>query len=422
MNRRSLVRSGLALGLASSVGSFARASTGSPSIVVVGGGFGGATFIRYLRRWLPSAKITLIEPSSSFIMCPLSNRVLTGGLPIKTITQPYRGFVARQDVRWVNAAATDIDTDRREVVAGRERVSYDRLVVAPGVEFVYESLQGLQTPQQQFMVPHAWRAGEQTIRLRNMLQAMPDNGVVAMHIPKVPYRCPPGPYERASLIASYLELSKPKAKLLVFDSNPEVQSKKGLFESVWKQRYSKHIQYVPDAELTSVDANSGTLNFSMQGSVKADVINVIPPQRAGAFARSAGLASVRDRWCGVDFLTYESTARKGIHVLGDSIMAAPSMPKSGHMANQHAKVCAAAIASEYSGLPVPDNPILANTCYSFVSQREVIHVAHVFRYDAEKKTMVQPPGSGGLSDAPSTVEAIWAMAWATNIMNDTLGT
>ena len=422
MNRRSLVRSGLALGLASSIGSFARASTGSPSIVVVGGGFGGATFIRYLRRWLPSAKITLIEPSSSFIMCPLSNRVLTGGLPIKTITQPYRGFVARQDVRWINAAATDIDTDRREVVAGRERVSYDRLVVAPGVEFVYESLQGLQTPQQQFMVPHAWRAGEQTIRLRNMLQAMPDNGVVAMHIPKVPYRCPPGPYERASLIASYLELSKPKAKLLVFDSNPEVQSKKGLFESVWKQRYSKHIQYVPDAELTSVDANSGTLNFSMQGSVKADVINVIPPQRAGAFARSAGLASVRDRWCGVDFLTYESTARKGIHVLGDSIMAAPSMPKSGHMANQHAKVCAAAIASEYSGLPVPDNPILANTCYSFVSQREVIHVAHVFRYDAEKKTMVQPPGSGGLSDAPSTVEAIWAMAWATNIMNDTLGT
>ncbi|MCZ8176645.1 MAG: NAD(P)/FAD-dependent oxidoreductase [Burkholderiaceae bacterium] len=422
MNRRSLVRSGLALGLASSIGSFARASTGSPSIVVVGGGFGGATFIRYLRRWLPSAKITLIEPSSSFIMCPLSNRVLTGGLPIKTITQPYRGFVARQDVRWVNAAATDIDTDRREVVAGRERVSYDRLVVAPGVEFVYESLQGLQTPQQQFMVPHAWRAGEQTIRLRNMLQAMPDNGVVAMHIPKVPYRCPPGPYERASLIASYLELSKPKAKLLVFDSNTEVQSKKGLFESVWKQRYSKHIQYVPDAELTSVDANSGTLNFSMQGSVKADVINVIPPQRAGAFARNAGLASVRDRWCGVDFLTYESTARKGIHVLGDSIMAAPSMPKSGHMANQHAKVCAAAIASEYSGLPVPDNPILANTCYSFVSQREVIHVAHVFRYDAEKKTMVQPPGSGGLSDAPSTVEAIWAMAWATNIMNDTLGT
>ncbi|MFN9744741.1 MAG: FCSD flavin-binding domain-containing protein [Betaproteobacteria bacterium] len=421
MNRRSIVRSGLALGLASSVGAFARASTASPSVVVVGGGFAGATFIRYLRRWLPSAKITLIEPSGSFIMCPLSNRVLTGGLPIKTITQPYRGFVARQDVRWINAAATSIDTDRREVVVGRERVSYDRLVVAPGVEFVYDSLQGLQTPQQQLLVPHAWKAGEQTIRLRNMLQAMPDNGVVAMHIPKVPYRCPPGPYERASLIASYLELSKPKAKLLVFDSNPEVQSKKGLFESVWKQRYSRHIQYVPDAELTSVDAASGTLNFTMQGRVKADVVNVIPPQRAGAFARSAGLVNVRDSWCGVDFLTYESTAQKGIHVLGDSIMAAPSMPKSGHMANQHAKVCAAAIASEYSGLPIPDNPILANTCYSFVSQREVIHVAHVFRYDAEKKTMVQPPGSGGLSDAPSTVEAIWAMAWATNIMNDTLG-
>jgi hypothetical protein len=231
------MRSGIALGLASSIGPFAKASTASPSVVVVGGGFAGATFIRYLRRWLPSAKITLIEPSSSFTMCPLSNRVLAGGLSIKSLTQPYRGFVSRQDVRWFNAAATGIDTDRREVVVGKERVSYDRLVVAPGVDFVYDSLQGLQTPEQQLMVPHAWKSGEQTIRLRNMLQAMPDNGVMAMHIPKVPYRCPPGPYERASLIASYLELAKPKAKLLVFDANPEVQSKKGLFESVWKQRY-----------------------------------------------------------------------------------------------------------------------------------------------------------------------------------------
>ena len=421
MNRRSLMRSGLALGLASSVGSFARASTASPSVVVIGGGFAGATFIRYLRRWLPSAKITLIEPSSSFIMCPLSNRVLTGGLPIKTITQPYRGFVARQDVRWINAAATDIDTDRREVVAGRERVSYDRLVVAPGVEFVYDSLQGLQTPQQQFMVPHAWKAGEQTIRLRNMLQAMPDNGVVAMHIPKVPYRCPPGPYERASLIASYLELSKPKAKLLVFDSNPEVQSKKGLFESVWKQRYSKHIQYVPDAELTSVDANSGTLNFTMQGSVKADVINVIPPQRAGAFARNAGLANVRDRWCGVDFLTYESTARKGIHVLGDSIMAAPSMPKSGHMANQHAKVAAAAIINLLKGQPVNATPVVMNTCYSFVTAKDVIHVASVHQFDAAENTFKTVPGSGGVSAAANQVEGRYALSWAQNIWDDMLG-
>jgi NADH dehydrogenase FAD-containing subunit len=415
------MRSGLALGLASSVGSFARASTASPSVVVIGGGFAGATFIRYLRRWLPSAKITLIEPSSSFIMCPLSNRVLTGGLPIKTITQPYRGFVARQDVRWINAAATDIDTDRREVVAGRERVSYDRLVVAPGVEFVYDSLQGLQTPQQQFMVPHAWKAGEQTIRLRNMLQAMPDNGVVAMHIPKVPYRCPPGPYERASLIASYLELSKPKAKLLVFDSNPEVQSKKGLFESVWKQRYSKHIQYVPDAELTSVDANSGTLNFTMQGSVKADVINVIPPQRAGAFARNAGLANVRDRWCGVDFLTYESTARKGIHVLGDSIMAAPSMPKSGHMANQHAKVAAAAIINLLKGQPVNATPVVMNTCYSFVTAKDVIHVASVHQFDAAENTFKTVPGSGGVSAAANQVEGRYALSWAQNIWDDMLG-
>ena len=220
------------------------------------------------------------------------------------------------------------------------------------------TIEGLGTPAQQARVPHAWKAGEQTQQLRQMLQALPDGGVVAMTVPKVPYRCPPGPYERASLIAHFLQTRKPGAKLLVFDANPEIQAKKGLFEAVWKGRYGAQIEYVPNADLKAVDTQSGTLSFDLQGKVKAQVINVIPPQRAGAIARNSGLANVGDRWCGVDFLSYESTAAKGVYVLGDSIAGAPGMPKSAHMANQHAKVCAAAVVDLLNGRAPEARPML----------------------------------------------------------------
>ncbi len=398
----------------------ARAQSG-PQVVIVGGGFGGATAARYIKRLNPRAQITLIEPNSEFIMCPMSNRVIYGGLSIKDISRPYSRFVERNGIRWVRALADDIDVAKREVRAGGEKWAYEHLIVSPGVDYDYSGITGLQTAQQQARVPHGWKAGEQTLQLRQMLQSMPDTGVVAMHIPKVPYRCPPGPYERASLLAYYLQTRKPKGKLLVFDANPEIQAKKGLFEAVWKNRYAGLIEYVPNADLKSVDTTTGTLEFDSQGKVRADVINVIPPQRAGSIARKAGLANVGDRWCGVDFLGYESTAAKGVHVLGDSISGSSGMPKSGHMANQQAKVCAGAVAALTLGQPVPDNPIIANTCYSFVSHNEVIHVASVYRYDRDKKIMVPAPGAGGVSAAPTTAEGIYAMAWATNIMNDTLG-
>ncbi len=269
-------------------------------------------------------------------------------------------------------------------------------------------------------MPHAWKAGEQTQRLKDMLYSMPAGGVVAMHIPKVPYRCPPGPYERASLIAYFLQQRNPRGKLLVFDSNPEIQSKKGLFEAVWKQQYASQIEYVPNAEVESVDAATRTLELKVQGRHQVSVLNLIPPQRAGAIALRSGLANVGKRWCGVDFLSYESTQHKGIHVLGDAIAGAPGMPKSGHMANQEAKVCAGATAALSVGQAVPQQPIIANTCYSFVSQTEAIHVAAVYRYDAAKKTMVAAPGAGGLSPAPSTTESLFAMSWAGNIMSDTI--
>jgi sulfide dehydrogenase [flavocytochrome c] flavoprotein chain len=394
---------------------------GAMHVVIIGGGFGGATAARYLKRFNPAIRVTLIEPASEFVMCPMSNRVIHGGLTLKDISRPYDRFVSRNDIRWIRAVADDIDPDRREVRVGKDRIAYDKLIVSPGVDYVYDGMAGMETAQAQRAIPHGWKAGEQTNRLKDMLYAVPQGGTLAMHIPKVPYRCPPGPYERASLLAYYLHARNPKGKLLVFDSNPEIQAKKGLFEAAWTKQYKGLIEYVPNAEIEAIDAGSRTIEFKDQGKHKVDLLNVIPPQRAGAIARRAGLATVGERWCGVDFLSYESLKHRNIHVLGDSIAGAPGMPKSGHMANQEAKVCAGAIAAASLGMAVPDNPIIANTCYSFISQSEVIHVAGVYRYDAAKKTMVAAAGAGGLSAAPTATEAIYAMAWAANIMSDTLG-
>jgi NADPH-dependent 2,4-dienoyl-CoA reductase/sulfur reductase-like enzyme len=419
LNRRTLLK---AAGAASLVALPLRAAAQSQQhVVIIGGGFGGATAAKYLRRLYPQVRLTLIEPNEEFIACPMSNRVIYGGMRIRDISRPYDRFAIRHDVRWLRAAADEIDPERREVVVGKEKLGYDRLIVAPGVDYQYDAVPGLESAAAQARVPHAWKAGAQTLQLREQLQDLKPGGTVAMHIPKVPYRCPPGPYERASLIAYYLQLRNPRAKLLVFDSNPEIQSKKGLFETAWKSKYAGIIEYVPDAEVERVDATTLTIDLKVQGKQKVDVLNLIPPQRAGAIARRAGLANVGDRWCGVDFLSYESTRHRYIHVLGDSIAGAPGMPKSGHMANQEAKVCAGAITAAAMGLPVPADPIIANTCYSFISQSEAIHVAAVYRYDAAKRIMAAASGAGGLSPAPTAAEAVYAMSWASNILNDTLG-
>lgn len=416
--RRGILQAAAALCAAAAVP--AVRAQAAANVVVIGGGFGGATAAKYLRLFAPSARVMLVEPNAEFISCPMSNRVLHGGLALRDLTRPYDRFAVRHGVTWVRAAAEGIDPQRRQVVAGGQRLPYDHLIVAPGVDLMYDNLPGLETAVARQRVPHAWKAGEQTQHLRRMLTDLPDNGTVLMHIPKVPFRCPPGPYERASLIATYLKVAKPKARLLVFDANPEIQAKKDLFEHTWKSQYPGIIRYEPNAEIESVDAAQGAVTFKVHGRVRADVMNIIPPQRAGVIAHRAGLANVGNRWCGVDFLSYESTAVPQVYVIGDS-MNGPGLPKSGHMANQEAKVCAMAIALRLAGQPPVANPIIANTCYSFVSQQEVIHVAAVYRYDAAKKLMVAAPGAGGLSERATIAESVFAMAWATNILNDTLG-
>jgi sulfite dehydrogenase len=418
LSRRSLLGAGMALGGLTLAGCASTAS--GPSIgrvVVVGGGFGGATAARYLKMWGGNIDVTLVERNPNFISCPISNLVLGGHKQMADISRGYGGLKAL-GVKVVQGDVTAVDAAGKKVrLAGGAELPYDRLIVSPGIDFMFEQVGGLQAAVDSGRIAHSWKAGPQTVALRKQLEAMPDGGVFAMSIPKVPYRCPPGPYERACMVASYLKTAKPKSKVLVLDGNPEIQSKKALFERAFRDHYSGIIEYRANAELKEVSGLTAKLEFE---DVKADVLNVIPPQRAGDLARSAGLINVNNRWAGVDWLTMESTAVKGVHVLGDATFPAPLMPKSGHMANQHAKVAAAAIISLLKGEAVNATPVVMNTCYSFVTASDVVHVASVHQYDAKDKTFKTVPGSGGVSAAASQLEGRYALSWADNIWNDML--
>lgn len=399
------------------------ASIGSgPSIgrvVVVGGGFAGATAAKYIRKWGPNIDVTLVERNPEFISCPMSNLVLGGSRSMADITVGYGGL-SKYGVKVLRGEVVAVDPEKRIVkLASGDSLSYDRLVLAPGIDFMYDQIPGLNNAAAQEKIPHAWKAGAQTVALRKQLEAMADGGIFAMHIPKSPYRCPPGPYERACQVANYFKSHKPRSKVLILDANDDIQSKKGLFTKAWNERYKGFIEYRPNSGLLDVNVAAMSLKLEVE-DIKADVLNVIPAQKAGKIATDLKLNNANNRFCNVDFLTYESTAAKNIHIIGDSIQAAPGMPKSGSMANQQAKVCAAAVVALITGQPVNDQPMVLNTCYSFVDAKEVVHVTSVHRYDAAKKTMVTVEGSGGLSTAPSAVEGVYAWAWAKSIWADTL--
>ena len=423
MQRRHFLQTGTALGAAGLVSACATVGGGSgPKVVVIGGGFSGATAAKYIRMWSDQKiQVTLVEPNDYFMSCPISNLVIGGSKTMADITTPYDNLTKRHGVQVVKDRVNSIDADKRVVkLAGGTELAYDRLIVSPGVDFMWETLPGMNKPGAKEQVMHAWKAGAQTLTLRQQLMAMPDGGVFAMTIPLAPYRCPPGPYERACQVAEYFSKAKPKSKVLILDANEDVTSKGALFKKAWAERYKGIVEYRSKHNVTDVDVATKTLKFEFNDDLKASVLNVIPAMRAGDIAVNAGLATANKRWCEVDFLTFESKAAKNVHVLGDSIQIAPGMPKSGHMANQHGKTCAAAVVALLTGSQVNNMPIYNNTCYSFVSSDEVVHVASVHRYDAEKKTMLTVPGSGGLSPAPNALEAVYAMAWAQNIWADTL--
>ncbi len=389
-------------------------------VVIVGGGFGGATAAKYLRMWSGgSVEVILIERNNTFISCPLSNLVLGGVRSMTDITRDYRGLRAH-GVQVRHDEVTAIDSEKRTVRlrSGGEALGYDRLIVSPGVDFMFEQIEGLGATARE-KVLHAWKAGPQTVALRRQLEAMPNGGVYLLSIPRAPYRCPPGPYERVCQVAFYLKQAKARSKVIVLDANEDLVSKGPLFKAAWAELYGGMVEYRPTNEVKIVDASSNSVQTDFD-TIKGDVLNVLPPMRAADIARTAGLINANSRWCGVNWLTMESTARPGIHVLGDATLAASAMPKSGHMANQHGKLAAAAIIELMNERQPAADPVIANTCYSFVSDREAMHVASVHRFDAAQKTLVPVTGAGGVSVRRSELEGSYAQAWAQNIWNDML--
>lgn len=426
MNRRLFLGQSAALlgsGALASKFAFAHQNSGKAHVVVVGAGYGGATAARYIRLLSNgSIRVTLIEPNKDFISCPLSNLVVGGNAQIQSLTTPYSGLAKEHGVTLIHDTVTQINPDKKSVqTAGGQTVAYDKLVLSPGIGMNFSAIEGLEQANAEGITLQAWKAGPETVALHKQLAEMPDGGIFALSIPLAPYRCPPGPYERTCQVANYIKKHKPRSKIVVFDANDDVTSKGKLFKAVWANEYAGLIDYRPQHNVVGVDARTRTLKFELADDFQADVLNVLPPMHAGNIVRDAGLANINNRWAEVRFLNFESALAKDVHIVGDSIQVAPGMPKSGHMANQQAKVTAAAIVCELADLEINPNPVVTNTCYSFVNASDVVHVASVHQYIAQEATFKTVPGSGGLSEQPTALEGRYAWGWARNIWHDTVG-
>ncbi len=421
MKRRDFLKTGAAAGaLASLYGCAAGAKAGG-HVVVVGGGYGGATVAKYLRMWSEGGvQVTLIERNPTFISCPISNLVIGGTKNMEDITVSYDGLKNKWGVRVVQDEVVAVDAAKRTIsLKAGGTMSYDRLVLSPGVDFMFDQIGGLDNADAQGKILHAWKAGPQTVALRKQLEDMKDGGTYAISIPKAPYRCPPGPYERACLVADYFKKHKPKSKVVILDANEDVMSKKALFTKAWSDLYKGMLEYRNNSEVKEVDVASKTAMLEFD-KFKADVLNVIPPHRAGNIAASAGLKLINNRWVDINWLSMESTNTPGVHVLGDAVFPAPTMPKSGHMANQHGKLAAAAILNLLAGQKPNPAPVVMNTCYSFVDSKNVIHVSSIHQYDAATKLVQPVKGAGGVSAARNELEGKVALGWAKNIWADML--
>lgn len=392
-------------------------------VVVVGGGYGGATAAKYLRLADPRIEVILIEKDDNFISCALSNEVLAGERTLGSLTFSFDSLAAFYGVRVVHDEVTQIDATRRVAFtrSGQE-YGFDRLIVAPGVNFKWNEIEGYDAAAAQ-LCPHAWYAGEQTLLLRRQLEAMPDGGKIYITAPPNPYKCPPGPYERAALIAHYLKQhGKGRSKIIILDSKDGF-AKQTLFEQGWEQFYPGMISWIPaseDGKVIGVDAETRTLYTEFEVH-KGDVVNVIPPQKAGQIAEQAGLTDGQG-WCPVDQQTFESELRENVHVIGDACVAG-TMPKSGYSANSQAKVCAAAVAALIDGAE-PPLPSYVNTCYSIIAPDYGISVAAVYRLENGKIVAVE--GAGGTSPLDASawerkMEATYARSWFDNITADIFG-
>ena len=394
-----------------------------PEVVVIGGGFGGASCAKTLRQLDPNLKVTLVERDARFITCPFSNTVIGGFNSMDYITHDYTALRDKHGVNVVQGNVVAIDPETKVIeLADGKKLNYDRSIISPGIDFRWDGVEGYSEEASQ-TIPHAWKAGEQTRILRSQLEAMPNGGTVLIAPPANPFRCPPGPYERASLIAHYLKQNKPRSKILILDTK-EGFSKQPLFQNAWKELYGDMIEWVKGSEggaIEEVDVKGRQLFNQLGDPFKGDVINLIPPQKAGAIAHQAGLTD-NSGWCPVDQRTFASSQHPDIHVIGDASLAG-SMPKSGYAASSQAKVCAMAVVASLQGVEMPE-PSYINTCYSLVDPDYGISVAAVYRLSDEAIRGVE--GAGGVSPLEADAEfrrreADYARGWYASITADIFG-
>lgn len=405
----------------------AHAAAAKARVVVVGGGFGGAAAAKYLKMMSPTLDVTLVEKNKIYTSCPLSNEVISGHGDLKDLEIGYDGL-SKRGINVVFDEVIGIDPTKKTVaLKGGKTLAYDALVVSPGISFNYAGVEGYTRELAETDLPHAYKAGPQTLVLKKQLESMPDGGTFIITVPKGPFRCPPGPYERASQVASYLKgHGKTKSRVLILDANDSF-SKKGLFEQAWKMHYPGMIQWVPgasDGHVVKINPKTKTA-YTNFGEHKADVLNVIPPHHAGAIAKSAGLTNDKG-WCSVNMLTMESAAHKDIWVVGDSCVHGElpvyAAPKSAHTAVTQAKVAAGAIIARLNGQPAPE-PFFVNTCYSIAAPDWGFSVVHVYRVEDGKLMYVQDAGGISPIEIPALatqrkLEAEYAIGWLKNIMAD----
>lgn len=383
-------------------------------VIVVGGGMAGATVAKYLRLWGNQLEVTLIDRSATYNSCILSNLVVTGQRAPTFLQFGYSALQSKYGVKFVMDDVLALDPVNKSVrLAGGATLAADRIVLAPGVEF--DTIPGLESMEAQNRVPHAWKAGAQTLLLRDRLRALPAGGKVILTIPKAPYRCPPGPYERACIIADYLKRNKPRARIIVLDANPGITAEVATFTKGFTVTHAGVIEYRSGVSVDSIDAAQG-LVYTNVGYFQGDLVNAIPQHRAGKIIEASGLNNSNGRWAAVNVLTYESTAAPGIHVIGDS--SATTQPKAGHIANQEAKVCADAIANLFAGRAVDPAPMTNSACFSTITMQTASWLTAVFAYDPSSMTMKLVPESFGEAGAGTRGNFEDMLKWFRSLMAD----
>jgi sulfide dehydrogenase [flavocytochrome c] flavoprotein subunit len=420
--RRALLAAATAAATTAALATPRRVHAAEPPVLVIGGGFGGATAAKQLRLASKGTQaVTLIEPAAAYVSCPLSNLVVGGLREIGEQTLSYDGL-RRHGVVIVARAASAIDPQRRLVTLDDgSTLPYRRLILAPGIDFDFDAIDGLAAAHASGRVLHAWKAGPETVALRAQLEAMRDGGVFVLAIPELPIRCPPAPYERACLVAAWLKAHKPRSKVIVLDANPDIAAEAGSFKRAFRELYPGLVDYRPQEKVVGVDGAAGVLKLEVDDDVRGDVLNVLAPMRAGAIATRTGLATINQRWCGVDFLTFESAIAPDIHVIGDAIQDASAMPKSGHVANRQAKVAAAAVLARIAGRDPDPAPVLESACFSFVSETAAIRFSAVHRYDPQHRTYVADSAGAAGSNGFDAAAAADAKSWAKAIWADSFG-